>query len=62
VRSHADNNWGRNREAVAVAIPYPAAFEGFSMRERLAVVRDTLIVLGLQVVFRATMILRRLNY
>ena len=47
---------------MAIAIPYPAVFEEISMRERLVVVRDTLIVLGLQVVFRATMILRRLNY
>ncbi|MBZ5695636.1 MAG: hypothetical protein LAN36_09775 [Acidobacteriia bacterium] len=47
---------------MAIAIPYPAAFEEISMRERFVVVRDTLIVLGLQVVFRATMILRRLNY
>ncbi|HXQ25848.1 MAG TPA: hypothetical protein VN822_05520 [Candidatus Acidoferrales bacterium] len=47
---------------MAIAIPFSAVFEEFAMRERLAVVRDTLIVLGLQVVFRATMILRRLNY
>jgi hypothetical protein len=32
------------------------------MRERIAAVRDTMIVLGLQMVFRAIMILRRLNY
>jgi hypothetical protein len=32
------------------------------MREKVSAVRDTLIVLGMQMVFRATMILRRLNY
>jgi hypothetical protein len=37
-------------------------FGGISMRHRLAAVRDTIIVLGLQVVFRATMILRSWNY
>ena len=62
MRSYANADWSRGRGAVAIAIPYPAVFEEISMRERLVVVRDTLIVLGLQVVFRATMILRRLNY
>ncbi|MGD1211029.1 MAG: hypothetical protein ABR973_06695 [Candidatus Acidiferrales bacterium] len=37
-------------------------FEGISMRHRLVAVRDTIIVIGLQVVFRATMILRSWNY
>jgi hypothetical protein len=47
---------------VAVAIPYPVCFEDyFFMRERLAAVRDTLLVLGLQVVFRVTMFLRHLT-
>ena len=32
------------------------------MRERLIAVRDTLIVLALQIVFRVTMFLRHLNY
>jgi len=54
-------DWRPNR-AVAVAIPYPADLGNLFMRERLVAVRDTLIVLGLQIVFRATMILRRLNY
>jgi hypothetical protein len=43
-------------------MPFNAAFEDEPMREKLAAVRDTLIVLGLQVVFRAAMILRRWNY
>jgi len=60
--SQANTNWSRNRSAVAVAIPYFAGFEGIAMRELLIAVRDTLFVLALQVVFRATMVLRRLNY
>lgn len=32
------------------------------MRDRLAAIRDTLIVFGLQLVFRATMFLRHMNY
>jgi len=55
-------NWRPNR-AVAISIPYPSGVEdGFFMRERLIAVRDTLIVLGLQIVFRATMFLRHLSY
>ena len=57
----ARTNWRPNR-AVAIAIPYSAEFEGFFMRERIAAIRDTLIVLSLQLVFRATMLLRHLNY
>ncbi|HTR47453.1 MAG TPA: hypothetical protein VMM16_08725 [Verrucomicrobiae bacterium] len=52
----------RPTQAVAIAIPYTAGFEVFPMRDRLAAIRDTLIVLGLQIVFRATTILRHLNY
>ncbi|MGD0957679.1 MAG: hypothetical protein ABR953_12760 [Candidatus Acidiferrales bacterium] len=37
-------------------------FEGIRMRHRLTVIRDTIVVLGLQVVFRATLILRSWNY
>lgn len=32
------------------------------MRERLAVLRDVMISLGMQLVFRATILLRRWNY
>lgn len=32
------------------------------MRRRLEAVRDTLIVLGIQIVFRAMLALRRWNY
>lgn len=33
-----------------------------STRETIAVVRDTIVVLGIQVVFRTMMFLRKLNY
>ncbi len=32
------------------------------MREKLAAIRDTMIVLSLQLVFRTVMLLRRWNY
>jgi hypothetical protein len=41
---------------------WDADLEGATMREKLAAVRDTLVVFGLQMVFRAFIILRRLNY
>jgi hypothetical protein len=37
-------------------------FEDVAMRKMLVAVRDTLIVLGLQLVFRAVMLVRRWNY
>lgn len=52
----------RPSRAVAIAVPYPAAFQGTFMRDRLAAARDTLIVFGLQIVFRVTMLLRHMNY
>lgn len=38
------------------------AIEDNSMKEKWAAVRDTLIVLGLQIVFRIAMALRTWNY
>jgi hypothetical protein len=53
----------RPNQVVAISVPYPSGFEGWLfMRERILAVRDTLIVLGLQIVFRVTMFLRHLNY
>jgi hypothetical protein len=60
--ARADNRWNAPPVAVAVALPYSPAFDVTGMREKLAVVRDTLIVLGVQIAFRAAMLLRRFNY
>lgn len=61
MRLRNSTDWNTNR-AIAVSIPYPAGFEGlFFMRERLIAARDTLIVLGLQIVFRVTMFVRHLQ-
>ena len=46
----------------AIAIPLAVSFEERPMRERIKTLRDTAIVLGMQIVFRATMLLRHLNY
>jgi|HubBroStandDraft_6_1064221.scaffolds.fasta_scaffold7207043_1 hypothetical protein len=60
--ARAANRWNARPVAVAVALPYPAAMEFTQMREKLSVVRDTLVVLGMQVAFRVTMLLRHLNF
>jgi hypothetical protein len=60
--ARADNRWNARSAAVAVALPYSPGFDIARMREKLAVVRDTLIVLGVQIAFRAAMLLRRFNY
>jgi hypothetical protein len=57
----ANTTWDSNR-TVAISIPWPAGFEDNPMRARITAVRDTLIVLVLQIVFRATTFLRHLNY
>jgi hypothetical protein len=62
MRSQARQNWNPSRNAVGVAIPFPSGFEEVSMRETLGAVVDTLIVLGMQLVFRVTTVLRHLNY
>ncbi len=48
--------------AVQPLIVTYTGFEKSVVRQKLAVVRDTLIVLGMQIVFRTTMFLRHLNY
>ncbi len=46
----------------AIAAGSTAGFEEVSKGEALALVRDTIVVLGLQIVFRTMMFLRKLNY
>lgn len=58
------NTWNRESQAetVAAAMPFSAAMEASAMRDCLDAVRDTLLVLALQVVFRMTQFLRQWNY
>lgn len=46
----------------AAAVPAAAAPEVALMRERFEVLRDVMVALGMQLVFRATILLRRWNY
>jgi hypothetical protein len=58
----ANNDWRSNRNPVTAEMALPASAEEMAMREKLNVVRDTMIVLGIQIVFRAMILLRRLNF
>ena len=54
--------WAANGGAPAEQGARSVAVEDNSMHEKWTVVRDTLIVLGLQIVFRIVMALRTWNY
>jgi hypothetical protein len=62
VSSLTGSDWNADRGGSAAEMTRAAGFERKSIRHRLAAVRDTLIVLAMQIVFRATMFLRHLNY
>jgi hypothetical protein len=55
------SDWNADRGGSAAEMTY-TGFEKSPVRQKLAVIRDTLIVLGMQIVFRTTMFLRHLNY
>ena len=55
------SDWNADRGGKAAEMTY-TGFQKSPVRQKLAAVRDTLIVLGMQIVFRATMFLRHLNY
>jgi hypothetical protein len=51
------------RTAAAVhATPFPDSAEVSRVRRSIVALRDTLIVLAIQLVFRATLVMRRWNY
>ena len=57
----AGNRWEVRRAAIGSAAPLSRDSTS-PLLNRMNAVRDTLLVLGLQVVFRVTVILRRWNY
>jgi hypothetical protein len=58
----ANNEWNSGQETEVAAMSFPDSTEERNMRYRMRVVRDTLLVLGIQLVFRFTLFLRRWNY
>ncbi len=58
----ASNRWNQQSQvAISVASMHEHS-DNAGISSRISAVRDTLLVLGLQLVFRATLILRRWNY
>jgi hypothetical protein len=62
VSALSGNDWNVNQSGTAAELSFLAASKPVTMSQRVAAVRDTLIVLGMQIVFRVTMFLRHLNY
>jgi len=58
----ASNGWVSRNNASVATMPIPDATEESALSNRIRIVRDTILVLGIQLVFRATMVLRRWNY
>jgi hypothetical protein len=57
-----NRGWESQSRALEAAMPHPNSSEVVDMRERLRAVRDTLLVLMIQIVFRVVLMLRRWNY
>jgi hypothetical protein len=53
---------GRTASATAHALPLPDASEVSVMHQKALAFRDTMIVMAIQLVFRATLAMRRWNY
>jgi hypothetical protein len=57
----SSSEWNSQQAGTATEMALPAPGE-YAMRDKLNVVRDTMIVFGIQIVFRAMLLLRRLNF
>jgi hypothetical protein len=53
---------GFTPESDASVMTLPSSREETNMRARLETLRDTVLVVALQMIFRATLVLRRWNY
>jgi hypothetical protein len=58
----ANSGWESPRGATVEAMPFPEELKETALRRRMMILRDTILVLALQLVFRATLALRRWNY
>ncbi len=57
----SSSEWNLRQEGVTAEMALPGP-EEYAMRDKLNVVRDTMIVFGIQIVFRAMLLLRRMNF
>lgn len=65
MRRREVQKWNARPAAIAVALPYhgvSAAITMASIREKFERMRDTLVVLGMQLSFRVVTWMRHLNY
>jgi hypothetical protein len=58
----ANNTWDAEHDTTMAAMAMPKESQQQAVRVQLMNLRDTLLVLSLQLVFRATTILRHWNY
>jgi len=58
----ANSGWESQGNAPVQSMPFPEGSKEMALRERMRIFRDTIFVLALQLVFRATLALRRWNY
>jgi hypothetical protein len=58
----ADRSWEMERRAVKAATPHADRPKSVEMGEWFRGVRDTLLVLMIQIIFRTVLMLRRWNY
>jgi hypothetical protein len=57
-----NNGLAPESDVIASVLSFHGPSEGMHMLARLAALRDTILVVGVQMVFRATLFLRRWNY
>ena len=58
----AGNSWNLQKDGPVSRLRQGPAVEESPLREKMAAIRDTMIVLSLQLVFRTFTMLRRWNY
>lgn len=58
----AGPDWKVQNDGLRAQLSRASVLEETAMRQKLVAIRDTMIVLGLQLVFRTFMMLRRWNY
>jgi len=57
----ANDNLAAESEAMAIAQPFSGSSEDMHMSARFAALRDTILVVGVQMVFRATLVFAALE-
>ena len=56
------NDWNANRSEAVAGVTRAAGVENIPSSQKISAIRDTMVVLAMQLVFRVTMFLRHLNY